>query len=84
MVNSLVEHVSRLIEEESASDERLPIKRLGFLGRGKVFSSPNMRIKVDTLGLSSGSCCIHKRLTWMQRNTSDRVHESLKHSSISS
>ena len=56
MENSLVEDVSCLTDEESASDERFPIKRLGFLGRGKAFSSPNMRITVDILGLSSGRC----------------------------
>lgn len=35
-----------------------------------------------SLGLSSGCCCTHKRQTWVQHNTSDRVNPLSKHPSV--
>ena len=81
---SFVEDDWCLLDEESTSSEFFPIRKLGSLGSGSKLSLPNIITTNDMLGLSSGSCCTHKGLTWMQRNISGRVQELSEHISISS
>ena len=81
---SLVEDDWCLLDDESASSEFFPIRKPGSLGSDSKLSLPNIITTDDMLGLSSGCCCTHKRLTWMQRKISSRVQDSSKHVSISS
>ena len=82
MVISLVELKARALENEFI--EYFMRKKPGCLGSANTFSLPNMRATSDMTGLSSGDCCTHKRLTWMQRITSDKTNESFTVSSMSS
>ena len=66
------------------SFESFSKKKPGCLGWGNALSLPSITTTEDMLGLSSGRCCMHKRLRWMQCNSSDIVHDSPKHSSSNS
>lgn len=66
MVNSLLENVSGLLEEEALlllEGHRLTIKA-GCLGAGIVaVSLPSMKTTCDMVGRSLGSSCTHKSPT---------------------
>ena len=58
-------------------------KKPGSFGTTTSISHPpNIWITEVMVGLSSGYCCTHKRLTWMHSSTSEITHESFMLESI--
>jgi hypothetical protein len=53
----------------------LYLKKPGSLGLGNTLSPPDVKTTEAMLGLSSGCCCMHKRLIWIHLMTSDRFHD---------
>ena len=85
LVISLIVGDSCILEKPCVSFDIFSKKKPGFLGRGNAVSLPNTTTTDDMLGLSSGCCCTHKRLRWIQRSTSENGHNDFpKHSSINS
>lgn len=87
-VNSLVVELeaSFLLEIESSLSESISMQYIGCFGciNFEALSQFSIEITSDMIGLSSGCCCKHKRLTWMHLNTSDRVYDSPIEGSINS
>jgi len=67
-----------------SSSEILFGKKPGSLGSTSSISLTNIWIMDVMVGLSSGYCCTHKRLTWMHRSASVITHESFTFESIKS
>lgn len=84
MVNSSFELISFWFGHGFPSSETLLGKKPGSLGSTNSISLPKIRTTEVMVGLSSGYCCTHKRLTWMHRNTSETTHESFILESINS
>lgn len=62
----------------------LPAKKPGCLGWGRATSLVSIITAEDMVGLSSGCSWTHKRPTWIDRATSDNLHEFLRQESTNS
>lgn len=83
-VNRLAEWESPLVEYESDFKNFLSEKNPGCFGWGSDMSLHNIGTTVDMLGRSSGLCCTHNRLIWIDRTTSEKLNDSTSDMSISS
>jgi hypothetical protein len=64
-VNTLLEQVSGLLEEEALLEGHLLRTKAGCLGFGRVAASlPSMKTTLDIVGRSLGSSCTHKSPTF--------------------
>lgn len=70
--------------EVCGSNESMPWKKPGCLGWGSSTSLSNINTADAMVGLSSGCCCAHNKLTWMHLNISDTLHVSSMFLSINS
>jgi len=84
MDNSAFEVFWFTFEHDSSWSEILVGKKAGSFGLTGSISLPNIWITDVMVGLSSGCCCTHNRLTWMHRSTSETTHESFMLESINS
>lgn len=84
MVSPLFERPSCFLHEESTLDTCLSFRKLGSLGWGRAVSLLNIKTTLHMVGLCSKLFCTHNRPTWIDRNTSVGLHESLNELSISS
>lgn len=84
-VNSLLEQVSGLLEEEALLEGHRLTTKAGCLGVGSVaVSLPSMKTTLDMVGRSLGSSCTHKSPTVMHFRYSSFLQLSLSVSSIKS
>ena len=83
-VKRLAEWDSPLLQIESAFRNFLSMKNPGCFGWGSDMSLHNIGTTVDMLGRSSGLCCTHNRLIWIDQTTSEKLNDSTSDMSISS
>jgi len=84
MVNSSFEVSCFRFELNFPWSEIFVGKKPGSFGLTSFISLPNIWITDVMVGLSSGYCCTHNRLTWMHRSTSETTHELFMLESINS
>lgn len=84
IVNWFTEQDVFCLEEVFASAKSLSLKKPGCFGWGNAPSPQSIRTTDDMLGLSFVLHCTHKRPTWIERSTSDKLYDSATDSGISS